>query len=299
MIKKPYRIVDVSSVSDFFERTECLKSYYEDIRKYPLLTKEEEYNLFEKYYNGSNFEKEKAREKIINHNLRFVVSVAKKYANNENILDVIEEGTMGLIEALESFDYTKGYKFISYAVHYIRRAINQYRVEYDDLVKKTNYNKTFHLMTKTKNDFVQQNHRQPTLEELKDLLNEKYDASIKNECDVMDIQTVSIDVNFDSDDDMHGDEYSEYNKFTANNNDCEMFIENQYVKELVLSMVSELPSREQTIIKMSFGIDNNKEYDIQEIGELLGISGERVRQLKLEAIDKMKEYYMYYKNKDI
>jgi RNA polymerase primary sigma factor len=299
MIKKPYRIVDVSSISDFFERTECLKSYYEDIRKYPLLTKEEEYNLFEKYYNGSNFEKEKAREKIINHNLRFVVSVAKKYANNENILDVIEEGTMGLIEALESFDYTKGYKFISYAVHYIRRAINQYRVEYDDLVKKTNYNKTFHLMTKTKNDFVQQNHRQPTLKELKDLLNEKYDTSIKNECDVMDIQTVSIDVNFDSDDDMHGDEYSEYNKFTANNNDCEMFIENQYLKELVLSMVSELPSREQIIIKMSFGIDNNKEYDIQEIGELLGISGERVRQLKLEAIDKMKEYYMYYKNKDI
>ena len=166
MIKKHYRIVDVSSVSDFFERTECLKSYYEDIRRYPLLTKEEEYNLFEKYYNGSNFEKEKAREKIINHNLRFVVSVAKKYANNENILDVIEEGTMGLIEALESFDYTKGYKFISYAVHYIRRAINQYRVEYDDLVKKTNYNKTFHLMTKTKNEFIQQNHRQPTLEEL-------------------------------------------------------------------------------------------------------------------------------------
>lgn len=299
MIKKPYRIVDVSSVSDFFERTECLKSYYEDIRRYPLLTKEEEYNLFEKYYNGSNFEKEKAREKIINHNLRFVVSVAKKYANNENILDVIEEGTMGLIEALESFDYTKGYKFISYAVHYIRRAINQYRVEYDDLVKKTNYNKTFHLMTKTKNEFIQQNHRQPTLEELKDLLNEKYDASIKNECDVMDIQTVSIDVNFDSDDDMHGDEYSEYNKFTANDNDCELFINNQYIKELVSSMVSELPSREQIIIKMSFGIDNNKEYDIQEIGELLGISGERVRQLKFEAIDKMKEYYMHYKNKDI
>lgn len=299
MIKKPYRIVDVSSVSDFFERTECLKSYYEDIRRYPLLTKEEEYNLFEKYYNGSNFEKEKAREKIINHNLRFVVSVAKKYANNENILDVIEEGTMGLIEALESFDYTKGYKFISYAVHYIRRAINQYRVEYDDLVKKTNYNKTFHLMTKTKNEFIQQNHRQPTLEELKDLLNEKYDASIKNECDVMDIQTVSIDVNFDSDDDMHGDEYSEYNKFTANDNDCELFINNQYIKELVSSMVSELPNREQIIIKMSFGIDNNKEYDIQEIGELLGISGERVRQLKFEAIDKMKEYYMYYKNKDI
>ena len=225
--------------------------------------------------------------------------MAKKYANNENILDVIEEGTMGLIEALESFDYTKGYKFISYAVHYIRRAINQYRVEYDDLVKKTNYNKTFHLMTKTKNEFIQQNHRQPTLEELKDLLNEKYDASIKNECDVMDIQTVSIDVNFDSDDDMHGDEYSEYNKFTANDNDCELFINNQYIKELVSSMVSELPNREQIIIKMSFGIDNNKEYDIQEIGELLGISGERVRQLKFEAIDKMKEYYMYYKNKDI
>lgn len=299
MIQKPYRIVDVTSTSHFFERTDGLKSYYEEIRKYPLLTKEEELELFKIYFNGNENEKAKAREKIINHNLRFVVGVAKKYAKNDNVLDIIEEGTIGLMEAIDSFDYTKGYKFISYAIHYIRRAINQYRVGFDDLVKKTNHSQTFHLISKTTNDFVQKNHRQPTLEELKNLLNEKYDTSIKNESDVMEIRTISIDLNFDSDEDIHGDEYSEYNKFTANENDCEFAIENQYIKELIVTMVSKLPYREQTIIKMSFGIDEQKEYDVNEIGEKLGITGERVRQLKSEAINKLKDYYAYYCNKGV
>ena len=100
--------------SDYFERTETLVRYYEDIRKYDVLTNEEELELFEMIKNGNKFEKQVAKEKLINCNQRFVVAVAKRYATNDNILDLINEGNIGLMEALENFKVEKGVKFTKF-----------------------------------------------------------------------------------------------------------------------------------------------------------------------------------------
>lgn len=279
--------------TDYFERTETLVRYYEDIRKYDVMSLDEEVEMFELLKNGNKFEQKIARENIINCNQRFVVAVAKRYATNENVLDLINEGNIGLMEAIKEFDYTKGYKFTTWAVWYIRRAINQYCINYGNLIKKNNISKTYHVISQATNKFIQQEFRKPTLEELASILKDEYDVEIKSLDDIIDTKISSIDEGFnsDNDDDANIADMSLYNSFSASANDYEKISNGDFNKRLIVNLLRKLPEREKTIIKMTFGIGYDREYELQEIAKVLNLTTERVRQLKNNVIEKLKVDY--------
>ena len=280
-----------TSSNAFRERTETLKRYYDDIRKYNVLTKDEEVKYFNMYKNGTPKEKEFAYNLIINSNQRFVIGVAKRYATDDNILDLIEEGNIGLIEAFHRYNVDYGHKFISYAVHYIRRAINAYLVNQDDVIHRSNNHKIYHLASKAKSLFVQRHLRQPTNEELLHLLNEEFNANLRNENDLADMTIMSIDTNYDSDTDIHGDNNFIYNSYTAEYNNYKNNIESDFNKFLTKKIINTLSEKEQSILRLSFGIGYEREYEMREIGKIVGLSPERVRQLKNQALEKLKKEF--------
>lgn len=279
--------------SDYFERTETLVRYYEDIRKYDVLTNEEELELFEMIKNGNKFEKQVAKEKLINCNQRFVVAVAKRYATNDNILDLINEGNIGLMEALENFKVEKGVKFTTWAVWFIRRAINLYCINYGNLVRKTNLSQTYHVVSQATNKFIQTEYRQPTLEELAELLKDEHDVDIKNLSYIIDTKFTSIDEGFNSNDDDSSNvgEMNVFNEYSASFNDYEKVSNNEFNNKLISNMLLKLPKREKDIITLYFGIGYDREYELQEIAEKVGLTTERVRQLKNDILDKLKISY--------
>lgn len=281
-----------SPTTDYFERTETLTRYYEDIRKYDVMSEEKEVEMFKLFKNGNKQEQEYARNFIINANQRFVVAMAKRFATNENILDLISEGNIGLIEAMKDFDVTKGNKFITFAVWYVRRAINNYCINYGNLVKKTNLSKTYHIIAQATNKFIQTEYRQPTLEELLEILNKEHKADIKSIEDIIDTKISSIDEGFNSeDDDAVFGEMSLYNSYSSSFNEYEKISNDDFNNKLISSMLGKLPEREKTVIKMVFGIGYYREYELQEIAEELGLTTERVRQIKNSVIKEIKEKY--------
>lgn len=281
-----------SPTTDYFERTETLTRYYEDIRKYDVMSEEKEVEMFKLFKNGNKQEQEYARNFIINANQRFVVAMAKRFATNENILDLISEGNIGLMEAMKDFDVTKGNKFITFAVWYVRRAINNYCINYGNLVKKTNLSKTYHVIAQATNKFIQTEYRQPTLEELLEIVNKEHKADIKSIEDIIDTKISSIDEGFNSeDDDAVFGEMSLYNSYSSSFNEYEKISNDDFNNKLISSMLGKLPEREKTIIKMVFGIGYYREYELQEIAEELGLTTERVRQIKNSVIQEIKEKY--------
>lgn len=279
--------------SDYFERTETLVRYYEDIRKYDVLTNEEELELFEMIKNGDKFEKQVAKEKLIKCNQRFVVAVAKRYATNDNILDLINEGNIGLIEALEKFKTDKGVRFITWAVWFIRRAINLYCINYGNLVRKTNLSQTYHVVSQATNKFIQSEYRQPTLEELAELLKNEHDIDIKKLDDIINVKFTSIDEGFNSNDDDGNNigEMNVFNECSASFNDYEKTSNDDFNNKLISNMLLKLPKRERDIITLYFGIGYDREYELQEISQKLGLTTERVRQLKNDIFEKLKINY--------
>lgn len=281
-----------NTTADYFERTDTLIRYYDDIRRYQLLSLEEEIELFTLLKNGNEDEKKYARSKIIVSNQRFVVAIAKKFGTNDNILDLISEGNIGLMEAIDKFDLTKGVKFSTFAVWYIRRAINMYNINHGALVTKSNISKTYHVISQATNKFIQREYRQPTLDELKEILVNEYKVDIKDVIDVLETRIISIDNEpDDSDDNTNMEDVVIYRSNSANNNIYEKNIDNDFNKELITSMLNQLSSREQEIIKLIFGIGYDREYELQEVAEKVGLTTERVRQLKFSIIDKLKKEY--------
>ena len=286
-------VVNLSNANaNYLERTEVLANYYRDIRKYRLLEKEEEEELFRIYHEGSKKEREKARETIINSNQRFVVAVAKKYGGNDVILDLINEGNIGLIEALESYNVSEGVRFMTWAVWYIRRAINFFVIDNGKIVRRTNAHKTHHIVTQATNKFMQKEMRKPSLDELTEILREEYGVKIKDKSDIIDTQVSSIDASFGSeDDDAFLGETMEYNAHSASTNAYEGESEQDYMKELISSMMKSLDSREEKIIKLLFGIECDRPYEVQEVADKCNLTTERVRQLKHSILAKLKKKY--------
>lgn len=281
-----------TGTSDYFARTETLTRYYEDIRKYNVLSSEEEAEYFLMLKNGSDAEKNFARKQLVNSNQRFVVAIAKKFGTNDNVLDLISEGNIGLMEAIDKFDVTRGIKFATYAVWYIRRAINLYNINYGDVVTKSNISKTYHVISQATNKFLQREFRQPTLEELKEILLTEYDVDIKEVEDILDTHYISIDESDQKDDDnANVGDMLLFNSTSASRNLYERESDYEFNKKLITNMLQKLTPREQEIIKMVFGIGYDREYELQEIGAKLGLTTERVRQLKFSVIDKLKLDY--------
>ena len=281
----------ITPSTNYFTPTDTITKFYEEIRNYDVLSQTEEIELFKRYQSGDT----SARDKIINCNQRFVVAVAKRFANNDNLPDLIDEGNIGLMLAIESFDIHRGVRFLTHAVWFIRREINTYLINTEKLVVPTNSPKTYHTVTTIKNEFLATHGRNPTPEEILEILEEKHDFVPKYKDDVYDVQISSINdtavANHDSDD-LEVGESSKFNERSASENDYNVEIDNEFNKHLIKALLDTLSERDRTIITLLYGIDQFREYEINEVADMMGMSSERIRQLKGEIINQLTDIYM-------
>ncbi len=259
--------------------SESLDKYLTEIGRYELLTPDEESDLAMKASRGDK----EAKEKLVCSNLRFVVSVAKKYQHQGvPLCDLIDEGNIGLMTAADKFDATKGFKFISYAVWWIRQSIMLAIQEHGKTVRLP-LNKTGQLnkINKAINQFEHENQRRPTTDELAKLLDEDEDK-IK---DVLNAQTSvsSIDAPITDDDSSTlGDVLANENSPQA---DKGLVLDS--LRADIAQFLKNLTPKQRAIIRMSFGLDG-EEKSLDEIGEEFNLSRERVRQIKELSIRKLK-----------
>ncbi len=256
-----------------------LDKYLQEISKYDLISVEEEVELARRIKKGDK----EAMEKLIRANLRFVVSVAKQYQNQGlSLPDLINEGNLGLIKAAEKFDETRGFKFISYAVWWIRQSIMQAINEQSRIVRlPLNQVSSLTKYKKAIQDFEQKYHRKPTEEELAELL-ETTEEKIKKTASASG-KAISVDAPFVEDED---------NTLldVLVNEDAEKADDKLMKESLRIEIeraLATLTERERDIIKLSFGI-GTEPISLEEIGERYGLTRERVRQIREKALKKLR-----------
>lgn len=260
----------------------ALDKYLGDIGRIDLLTLEEESDLAKRIKAGDEI----ALEKLTKANLRFVVSVAKQYQNQGlSLSDLINEGNVGLMKAAKRFDESKGFKFISYAVWWIRQSILQAIVEYSRMVrlplnKMTAYNKVNDAYVA----FVQKNEREPTNEELAEILgvNPKDIANMIRGAN----RHISVDAPLTDDE----GSMTMVDMMTLGEQDSpDLKLMEESVRKEVVDGLEILSPREIQVVTAYYGLDNNKPLTLEEIGDLYGLTRERVRQIKERAIRRMRK----------
>lgn len=260
--------------------------YYNEVRKYPILTSTEERELIEIVKKGSGKKAEKARNRIVECNQRFVISAARKRQNGDNFLDLVNEGNIGLMTAIERFDLSKKQRFLTYAVFWIRKAINDYISGTESSIHTMNATKVYTYASKARNSFFMKNERYPTTQELKEEIKIKFGVTIPYEEDLEKIIISSIEPTILDDEDIDNVCDSEFNIVTATNN-TEDDINRQHEIDTAKELMSTLDERELQVVKSYYGIDGYTQKSYELIGRDLGVCKERVRQIMNEAMAKM------------
>ncbi len=259
---------------------DSLERYLQEINKEPMITPEEEVVLAHRIHNGD----EEALEQLTKANLRFVVSVAKQYQGQGlGLIDLINEGNVGLITAAKKFDETRGFKFISYAVWWIRQSILQALAENSRLVylplnQVNNLSKIHRFLS----DFAQKNERMPSNEEIAEAL----DIDVEKVKTIMQSsgRPTSMDAPLADDE---GSCLLDLLQSRDGSNTERDLITGSLITE-VSAAVKKLPERERKVIEMFFGL-NGPEMNLEDIGRELHLSRERVRQLKEKALKLLRE----------
>jgi RNA polymerase primary sigma factor len=257
-----------------------LDKYLQEIGREDLITVEEEVELAQAIRRGDRA----ALEKLTRANLRFVVSVAKQYQNQGlSLPDLINEGNLGLIKAAEKFDETRGFKFISYAVWWIRQSILQALAEQSRIVRlPLNQVGSLNKITKAFSKFEQEHERRPSAEELAKAL----DIPVDKVSDTLKVsgRHISVDAPF-----VEGEDNSLLDVLV--NEDApvaDRALMNESLSKEINRALSALNERERDIVKMFFGIGRH-EMTLEEIGDEFGLTRERVRQIKEKAIRRLKQ----------
>jgi len=257
-----------------------LDKYLQEIGREELITVEEEVELAQRIRAGDRI----ALEKLTRANLRFVVSVAKQYQNQGlSLPDLINEGNLGLIKAAEKFDETRGFKFISYAVWWIRQSILQALAEQSRIVRlPLNQVGSLNKINKAFSKFEQENERKPSPEELSEVL----DIPVDKIADTMKVsgRHISVDAPF-----VEGEDNSLLDVMINDDspNADRSLINESLSKEIERVLIFTLSDRERDIVKKFFGL-GVAEMTLEEIGDEFGLTRERVRQIKEKAIRKLR-----------
>ena len=256
-----------------------LDEYLQEIGKEDLITVEEEVELAQRIRKGD----QRALEKLTRANLRFVVSVAKQYQNQGlSLPDLINEGNLGLIKAAEKFDETRGFKFISYAVWWIRQSILQALAEQSRIVRlPLNQVGSLNKINKAFSRFEQEHERRPSPEELAETL----DLPAEKVADTLRVsgRHISVDAPF-----VEGEDNSLLDVLVNDDSPvADKTLINESLSTEVERALATLTERERDIIRLFFGI-NCQEMTLEEIGEKFGLTRERVRQIKEKAIRRLR-----------
>lgn len=266
-------------------KDDALDRYLSDIAHEPLLTPDEEAALATKIHKGGE-EGMKARDRLVNANLRFVVSVAKQYQNQGiSLTDLINEGNIGLVKAAEKFDETRGFKFISYAVWWIRQSIMEALAVKSRIVRvPLNQMGIAVKVNRATDKFLQENGRMPSTQELSSMTD--IDEAMIEAAKDANNRATSIDAPIGQDDEGNtiGDTLSSDDNSYKSDSGIDYESMSAYIEDILNETLS---SREQKVVKESFGI-GCVEKSLEEISKDMGMTRERIRQLREKSIRKIK-----------
>ena len=258
-----------------------VKAYLKEIGAIPLLTPDQEVAVAKRIQDGDM----EAKQILIDSNLRLVVSIAKKYVGRGLLfLDLIQEGNIGLIKAVEKFDYTKGFKFSTYATWWIRQAITRAIADQARTIRiPVHMVETINKMTRIQRQLVQDLGRDPVPEEIaekmEDMTAEKVIEIQRSALDPVSMETPVGDEN----DTFLGDFIEDKTTQTP-----EEYAHSQLLKETIEEVLSTLTEREEKVIRLRFGLDNGRTWTLEEIGKEFKVTRERIRQIEAKAIKKLK-----------
>jgi len=260
-----------------------IRTYFGEISRVPLLTREDEVRLAKRIEAGD----QRAREELAEANLRLVVSIAKKYRGcGLPFLDLIQEGNLGLMKAIEKFDYTKGYKFSTYATWWIRQAILRAITNRSRTIRvPTHINELIRKIYQVERNFLKENGELLTPEALAHALETTVDNIIKAKKTAQSMTSLDTPIGYDDDGSVLGDFIEDA---TVESPERETF-EHLLVEELERALDERLTDREKKILELRYGLNDYQPKTLDEVGIEFGISRERVRQIQKEALAKLQD----------
>ena len=275
------KVEDINTMNfDGINIDDPVRMYLREIGKIPLLSFDEELELAKKVIDGD----EEAKQKLAESNLRLVVSIAKKYVGRGMLfLDLIQEGNMGLIKAVEKFDYTKGYKFSTYATWWIRQAITRAIADQARTIRiPVHMVETINKLIRTSRHLLQQLGREPTPEEIA----QEMEIPVEK---VMEIQKiaqdpVSLETPIGEEDDSHLGDFIQDEDSPAPQDSAAYTL----LKEQLEEVMNTLTPREAKVLKLRFGLEDGRARTLEEVGREFQVTRERIRQIEAKALRKLR-----------
>ena len=251
--------------------------YNKEISKTRLLTKEEEIDYFKRLSNGEV----EVKNDILKANLRLVVPIAKKYiGNNVDFMDLIQEGNIGLMTAINKFDYTKGYKFSTYATHWIKQAIGRYVGDHSRTIRlPIHINEKLYKVRKIQRQILEKTGKEATINEL----SKQTGFSISKVKELLDLkECTSLDKKINDE-----EEKTLIDFVFSEDEEPEEVAVNKMLKKYVKDILNELEEKERNIIILRFGLNGDAPQSLRQVGNVFHMTGERIRQIQLKALEKI------------
>jgi RNA polymerase primary sigma factor len=268
---------DTSSMKNY----DNVKIYLKSIGKVPLLKSEEEKEIARRIQEGD----EGAKEELIVANLRLVVAIAKKYVGRGLLfLDLIQEGNLGLVKAVEKFDYTKGFKFSTYATWWIRQAITRAIADQARTIRiPVHMVETINKLTRVQRQLVQELGREPSAEEIAEKLGNITPEKVR-EIQKIALDPVSLETPIGEEDDSHLGDFIE-DKHAISPDE---YASKELLKDEIDNVLSTLTERERKVLQLRFGLIDGRQRTLEEVGKEFNVTRERIRQIEAKALRKLK-----------
>ena len=261
---------------------DSVKLYLKEIGRVPLLKASEEQELAKRILQGDL----EAKNQLITANLRLVVSIAKHYIGRGMLfLDLIEEGNLGLIKAVEKFDYTKNFKFSTYATWWIRQAITRAIADQARTIRiPVHMVETINKITRVQRQLVQKLGREPTAEEISEELNGSMTPDRIREIQRIALEPVSLESPIGEEDDSHLGDFVEDKESVSPTE----YTTQSMIRSALYDVMSDLTDREEKVLRLRYGIGDGKPRTLEEVGKEFGVTRERIRQIEAKAIRKLR-----------